>query len=322
MNTFDEIIQTKAYGDLSPAELEVVGELISSEQEYNEMKAFYTGISHLSISAREEIAPSVKSSLNAVFQAKHPGIQQNWSAPAHEAEEKKVVPLYNRGWFRAAAVLVVSSGIATIWFIGSENQLSEKKEPVQLAKLEQDTLESEVTQKAKDSSVSIQTEQSSPVVNGSVSANASSSATYQVQANATQGSTATYSWTESLADRSAETHDQITPAASGTYYSYTLSAANSKSTTVMSNGILSKKPEKAKKAESVGNKGFSGSFGETALVKQEKENQTSLSKAGLDADLNPLGTGYLSSNFGRKAEQAEMPKISTNDLLSLIEPSF
>ena len=39
MNTFDEIIQTKAYSDLTPEELEVIRELVSSEQEYNEMMA-------------------------------------------------------------------------------------------------------------------------------------------------------------------------------------------------------------------------------------------------------------------------------------------
>ena len=50
MNTFDEIIQTKAYNDLTPNELEVIRELVSSEEEYNEMKSFYAGIDQLAIS--------------------------------------------------------------------------------------------------------------------------------------------------------------------------------------------------------------------------------------------------------------------------------
>ena len=122
MNTFDEIIQTKAYNDLTPNELEVIRELVSSEEEYNEMKSFYAGIDQLAISNIAEVSPSVKSSLNSVFQAKHPGISQNWNAP--EVTEKKVIPLYNRNLFRVAALLVLSAGITTIWVSMSENQLA------------------------------------------------------------------------------------------------------------------------------------------------------------------------------------------------------
>lgn len=129
MNTFDEIIQTKAYSDLSSEELEVIQELVSSEEEYNEMQLFYTGIDHLAISAREEVSPSIKSSLNSVFQAKHPGISQNWNAK--EVEEKKIIPLYNHTWFRVAALLVLSAGVITVWVSLSENQLVLKeKAPV------------------------------------------------------------------------------------------------------------------------------------------------------------------------------------------------
>lgn len=123
MNTFDEIIQTKAYSDLTSNELEVIHELVSSEEEYNEMKSFYTGIDQLAISNRAEVSPAVKSSLNSVFQAKHPGISQNWNAPA-EVEEKKIIPLYNRTWFRVAAILVIASGVTTVWVSMSENQLT------------------------------------------------------------------------------------------------------------------------------------------------------------------------------------------------------
>ncbi|MDF3025893.1 MAG: hypothetical protein K0S23_200 [Fluviicola sp.] len=129
MNTFDEIIQTKAYSDLTPNELEVIRELVSSEEEYNEMKSFYAGIDQLAISNIAEVSPSVKSSLNSVFQAKHPGISQNWNAP--EAAEKKVIPLYNRTLFRVAALLVLSAGVTTIWFSMSENQLA-SEEKVQM----------------------------------------------------------------------------------------------------------------------------------------------------------------------------------------------
>lgn len=122
MNTFDEIIQTKAYSDLTSDELEVIRELVSSEEEYNEMKSFYAGIDQLAISSREEVSVSVKSSLNGVFQAKHPGISQNWNAPA-DAAEKKIIPLYNRNIFRVAALLILSAGVATVWVSMSDNEL-------------------------------------------------------------------------------------------------------------------------------------------------------------------------------------------------------
>ncbi len=124
MNTFDEIIQTKAYGDLSSSELEIIQELVSSEEEYNEMKSFYAEIDQLALSNREDVSASVKTSLNSVFQAKHPGISQNWSTPVEEVAEKKIIPLYNRPLFRVAALLVLSAGITTIWFSLSDEQLT------------------------------------------------------------------------------------------------------------------------------------------------------------------------------------------------------
>ena len=123
MNTFDEIIQTKAYSDLSSSELEVIRELISSEEEYNEMKSFYAEIDQLALSNREEVSAYVKTSLNSVFQAKQPGISQNRSAPA-ETTEKKIIPLYNRNLFRVAALLVLSAGVTTLWFSMSDEQLT------------------------------------------------------------------------------------------------------------------------------------------------------------------------------------------------------
>lgn len=126
MNTFDEIIQTKAFSDLTPEELEVVSELVSSEEEYNEMKSFFNGISQLAVSSREEVSGSVKSSLNSIFQAKHPGISQSWSASTNEVTQKKVIPVYNQNWFRAAALLVLSAGITTLWISFSENQVADQ----------------------------------------------------------------------------------------------------------------------------------------------------------------------------------------------------
>jgi len=288
MNTFDEIIQTKAYSDLSSTELEVIQELVSSEEEYNEMKSFYTGIDQLAISTREEVSPSVKSSLNSVFQAKHPGISQNWNATP-EVEEKKMVPLYNTTWFRVAALLVLSAGVITVWVSMSENQL-EKSENVQMTagtdSVSQETLKvepkkkfplNEGTEKRFTAASSIpkdeNLEQQMPIT---------SNATLS---SGTNGGTATYKWTAS--DKSIAPSPSVTrtisTSGSGTYFSSNIAETGKK-----------KSDDKKEKTLNV---------------------VDGLSKAGLDADLNPGGV------YGESTKDYK-PSISTTDMLSLIEPSF
>lgn len=264
MNTFDEIIQTKAYSDLTPTELEVVQELISSEQEYNEMKGFYSEINHLSVSSREEISPSVKSSLNSVFQAKHPGIHQNWSAPVSEPEEAKVVPLYNRNWFRVAALLVVSAGVATIWVAAPEDKALMEKDSIgspQMAK---------TATPAKEEST-VETKKKFPI---------GESDSRKYTASSTIASSENESFKSVIIQDEARNSD-------GEEKDLAVQPSVKSAETYFSN------PPKAEQVKAEAVDGFA--------------------KAGMDADLNP---------FGNLAKKAESNKISTNDLLSLIEPSF
>jgi|GEM_PF-6469180 len=277
MNTFDEIIQTKAYNDLSSAELEVIQELVSSEEEYNEMKSFYAGIDQLAISNIEEVSPSVKSSLNSVFQAKHPGISQNWNASA-EVEEKKLVPIYSTTWFRVAALLVLSAGVITVWVSMSENQL-EKSEKVQLTAS---------TDSVPQEKLKVEPKKKFPLNEGNEKQYTASSTMFKDEAldqqtpitsNGTLSSTATggttYQWT--ISDKS------LAPSPRGTYnISPSASSAGKK------------KSEDEKETRSV---------------------VDGLSRAGLDADLNPGGV------YGESTKDYK-PSISTTDMLSLIEPSF
>jgi hypothetical protein len=292
MNTFDEIIQTKAYNDLSSAELEVIQELVSSEEEYNEMKSFYSGIDQLAISNMEEVSPSVKSSLNSVFQAKHPGISQNWNATA-EVEEKKIVPLYSTTWFRVAALLVLSAGVITVWVSMSENQLAMNEKG-------QVTANNDTTTQEKSAELKAEPKKKFPLNEGNEKQFTAASTMpkdenleqqMQITSNATlssttNGGTATYQWTSS--DKS------IAPSPSGTYKVTTSAASNGKY--------------------------FSSNRAESGKKKSEDERETrnavdGLSKAGLDADLNPGGVNAESTKDYK-------PSISTNELLSLIEPSF
>ena len=264
MNTFDEIIQTKAYNDLTPAELEIIQELVSSEQEYNEMKGFYTEITHLSVSSREEVSPSVKSSLNSIFQAKHPGIHQNWSAPVSEPEEVKVIPLYNRNWFRVAALLVVSAGVATIWISAPENKSLQEEDSIGSTQMAQ-------TAPAKEeSTVQLKTKKPFPIEDSNTREYTASS---------------TIVTPESQQFKAIVNEDELRNDGDKSPVESTVSSAPG----YVSN--LSKMAEQSK-YEAV---------------------PDYFAKAGMDADLHPFG------NVERKAGDNE---ISTNDLLSLIEPSF
>lgn len=264
MNTFDEIIQTKAYSDLTPAELEVVQELVSSEQEYNEMKGFYTEINHLSVSSREEVSPAVKSSLNAIFQAKHPGIQQNWNAPVSEPEETKIVPLYNRNWFRVAALLVVSAGVATIWISAPENKQLQEKDSIGTPQM----AETVAAPPKDESTAKVETKKAFPL-------EASDSKKY------TASSTIVPSRNEQFKALIHEDEMRI-------------DGDRISTESIASAPDYFSNPPKADKMK-------------------EEATSSLYAKAGMDADLNPLG------NLAKKAESSE---ISTNDLLSLIEPSF
>lgn len=264
MNTFDEIIQTKAYSDLTPAELEIIRELVSSEQEYNEMKGFYTEINQLSVSSREEISPSVKSSLNSIFQSKHPGIQQNWSAPVSEPEETKVIPLYNRNWFRVAALLVVSAGVATIWISAPENRSLQEEDSIGSTQMAQ-------TAPAKEESTT-QVEKKKP---------------FPIEDSNTREYTA----------------------------SSTITASESQQfKAVVNEGELQIDGDKSPVASSVGSApGYVSNLPKVAEQSKSEVAPDDFAKTGMDADLNP---------FGNVAKKAESSEISTNDLLTLIEPSF
>nr|WP_294860419.1 hypothetical protein [uncultured Fluviicola sp.] len=286
MNTFDEIIQTKAYNDLSSAELEVIRELVSSEEEYNEMKSFYAGIDHLAISTREEVSPSVKSSLNSVFQAKHPGISQNWNATA-EVQEKKIIPLYNTTWFRVAAILVLSAGVITVWVSMSENQLAKSEKVQMTASTDSVPREKQKVEPKKKFPLNAGNEKQFTAAS-TIPKDENLEQQMPITSNATSSansSTGIYQWASS--DKS------LSPSSGGTYK---VSAPADRATY------------------------FSTNRAEKGMKKLEDEKETlsvvnGLSKAGLDADLNP-GRVYGESTKDYK------PGISTTDMLSLIEPSF
>ena len=262
MNTFDEIIQTKAYSDLTPAELEIIRELVSSEQEYNEMKGFYTEINQLSVSSREEVSLSVKSSLNSIFQAKHPGIHQNWSAPVSEPEQAKVIPLYNRNWFRVAALLVVSAGVATIWISAPENKSLQEEGSIGSTQMAQ-------TAPAKEESTTqVEKKKPFPIEDSNTREYTASSTTATSES---QQFKAIVNEDEMIIDGDISSTELR--ASAPDYYS---------------------NPPKAEKMK-------------------EEVTSSLFAKAGMDADLNP---------FGNVAKKAVSSEISTNDLLSLIEPSF
>lgn len=117
MKSVEEIIQEKAYNQLSSEERALVSELVDSEIEYNEMKYFLSTLESMSVT--EVVNPEIKSSLNQIFQSKHSGIQQNWKVPI--VEKAPIIPIYRRTWFHVAALLLLFVGIFAIWLPISTN---------------------------------------------------------------------------------------------------------------------------------------------------------------------------------------------------------
>lgn len=287
MNTFDEIIQTKAYSDLNTSELEIIRELVSSEEEYNEMKSFYAGIGQLALSGREEVSASVKSSLNNVFQAKHPGINQNWNAPAEA--EKKIVPLYSRNIFRVAALVVLSAGVITVWVSMSDNQLAQSESKQGLT-----GSNSSPQEKQKESGA----KKAFPL---SEQTNKEYTASSTIPGDKTETQTAS-EYTHAADPESFETSgfaskDKSASSAGLTQNLKQVVPASGTSTTTFS--FSSNRASKQSK---------------WAETKKEEEKKGNLARAGMDADLNPGGL-YAESNDYK-------PSIGTGDYLSLIEPSF
>lgn len=289
MNTFDEIIQTKAYNDLSSSELEIIRELVSSEEEYNEMKSFYAEIGQLALSGREEVSASVKSSLNTVFQAKHPGISQNWNAPAEA--EKKIVPLYNRNIFRAAAFLVLSAGVITVWVSMSDNQLTQTEQKQSVA-----SSDSMVQEKPTESTAKKEfplNEQTNKEY--TASSNTPGDHNDNDQENASEYDDSAPMNLETSGYSS--TKDNPVPSASLTQNNKAGIATSAESTTTFS--FSSNRATKQ------------SNWAET---KKETSRKEDLVQEGLNADLNPGGLYAESKDY--------KPSISTSDYLSLIEPSF
>lgn len=288
MNTFDEIIQTKAYSDLSSSELEIIRELVSSEEEYNEMKSFYAGIGQIALSGREEVSASVKSSLNSVFQAKHPGISQNWNAPAEA--EKKIVPLYNRNIFRAAALLVLSAGVITVWVSMSDNQLTQTEPKQNIA-----SSDSMAEEKQKEST-------------------AKKEFPLNEQTNKEYTASSSVPGDQNNQDNASENDDVAAPMSlepSG-YASKDMSVSPASTTKNLKRSVSAS-------AESITTFSFSSNRASKqnnwAETRKEENKQGNLARTGLEADLNPAGTYYVESKDYK-------PSISTTDYLSLIEPSF
>jgi hypothetical protein len=286
MNTFDEIIQTKAYSDLNTSELEIIRELVSSEEEYNEMKSFYTGIGQLALSGREEVSASVKSSLNNVFQAKHPGINQNWNAPAEA--EKKIVPLYNRNIFRAAALVVLSAGVITVWVSMSDNQLAQ----------------SESKQGLASSNSSPQDKQKESGAKKEFPLNEHTNKEY------TASSTVSGDQTE------PQKAPEYTNAADAE--SFETSGFASKDKSASPAGLTQNLKQVPASGASTTTFSFSSNRASKqsnwAETKKEEDKKGNLARTGMDADLNPGGLFVESKDY--------KPSIGTNDYLSLIEPSF
>jgi hypothetical protein len=123
MKSVEELIESKHWSELTFDERQQVVDLADNEQTFNEMKQFFSGLDHLVNEEHFAPSPHVKESLDQIFQAKHPGLVQAWEATATET---KIVPLYNRNWFRVAAILIICAGTIPLFL---DNTIENKAKP-------------------------------------------------------------------------------------------------------------------------------------------------------------------------------------------------
>ena len=111
--TIEEIIKTRTFASLEEAEKISVLEMVENEQEFNQMKQFLLEIE--TIIPFQNVEPSVviKTSLDQIFQAKHPGIAQTWEAPKTDV---KTLPFYQNNWIRVAALVIFTFSVITVYF--------------------------------------------------------------------------------------------------------------------------------------------------------------------------------------------------------------
>jgi len=120
MKTIEEIIVEKEFNELTQEELTMIEELAENEQEYLAMRSLFTQMNTDVIPESQIVASAAtKQSLDSIFMAKHPGIVQDWKRE-EPVQDDKIVPLYNKTWFRAAAVLLLFSGTSYYYLQNSD----------------------------------------------------------------------------------------------------------------------------------------------------------------------------------------------------------
>ena len=127
MKSVEELIETKFWTELTDAERLELADLATSEEEFNNLKFFLDEMNPLVEAEQLAVNPEIKSSLDTIFQAKHPGIVQPWEVAADLEPEVKIIPFYNRTWFRVAAVLLIGTGITTLFWKTSLQEEAEQK---------------------------------------------------------------------------------------------------------------------------------------------------------------------------------------------------
>lgn len=128
MKSVEELIETKNWSDLSPSERALIADLATNEEEFYQAKNFFESLQPTIEASRLETSSAIKSSLDKVFQAKHPGLTQAWEAENTISTERKIIPIYQHVWFRIAAVLLIGTGFSILFWKTSVHQTEAKHE--------------------------------------------------------------------------------------------------------------------------------------------------------------------------------------------------
>jgi hypothetical protein len=126
MKSPEEIIRTKTFDSLTHEEKLAIQDLASTPLEFDSIQSFLLQLEQFPATELPSVSESVKTSLDQVFKTKHPGIVIQKMAPTLEKTNQKSIALYNRTWFRVAALILLSFGITPYFILKSPKIQPEK----------------------------------------------------------------------------------------------------------------------------------------------------------------------------------------------------
>lgn len=124
MKNIEQLIVEKSFHELDSNERAFVKELASNEAEFNHIKMLLSNVEMLKNQPMEQVSDKTKQSLDSIFETKHPSIVA--LNPQTTVNQHNTIPFFKQNWFRAASIILLFSGIFSIWYISEHKEFKSK----------------------------------------------------------------------------------------------------------------------------------------------------------------------------------------------------